>query len=215
MILMRAVDLTWPIRAGMAVFPGDTAPVISDEALYEREGFRQKRLELSTHTGTHVDAPAHLTRDGAALDKLPPESFFGMAAVADVRGRDGHNIEFSELGVSDDALASVDFLLLRTGWDAKFVSDDYFLDYPVLSEEAARKLAGIGLKGIGVDAPSFDPVEGDCPRHKLLLGAGLLLIENLRGLEALPNGPFCLTALPLSVADADGAPARVVAVLEK
>ena len=114
-------------------------------------------------------------------------------------------------------LAAADFLLLYTGWDEKFGAPDYMEGFPVLSEDAARFLTELELKGVGFDAVSADAVDTeDYAVHKILLGAGLVIIENLTGLGKLPAGiPFCLTALPMAIKEADGAPARVMAVLEK
>ena len=114
-------------------------------------------------------------------------------------------------------MAAADFLLLHTGFEDKMGSGAYLKDFPVLSQEAARRLTEAGLKGIGVDAISVDPVESaECPIHKIILGGGMVIMENLRGLCQLPfKVPFCLTALPLALKGADGAPVRVMAVLEK
>ena len=108
-------------------------------------------------------------------------------------------------------------MLLHTGYCDKMGEDGYLEGFPVLSQAAARALAEQELKGIGVDAISVDPVKSaECPVHKTILGNGMVVLENLRGLRQLPfKTPFCLTALPLALKGADGAPARVMAVLEK
>lgn len=214
---MRVIDLGRPIEGSMQVFPGDLPPVIEELKKIEEAGFRAKKITMSSHTGTHIDAPAHMLAGGARLDELPNETFFGFAVIADVSGRRGGEIEMSDLGLTREVLASADFLLLHTGYGDKMGGEGYLKDFPVLSLEAARSLAALDLKGLGVDAISVDPVESaECPVHKIILGGGLIIIENLRGLRRLPfKEPFCLTALPLALKEADGAPARVMAVLEK
>ena len=115
-----------------------------------------------------------------------------------------------------EKLAEADFLLLRTGWEDKFGTEEYLAGFPTLSREAAQYALSLGIRGFGFDTISADSVESEeCPIHKTLLGAGALIIENLRGLDALPAGEtFLLAALPMPLANADGAPARVMAVLE-
>jgi len=107
------------------------------------------------------------------------------------------------------------FLLLQTGWDRLWGDPGYFTGFPVLEPEAARWLAGLpGLTGVGVDAISVDPV-GDArlPTHRELLSRGLLIIENLTGLDRLDGAEVELLCLPLKLAAADGAPARVLAII--
>ena len=197
----------------MQCFPGDMTPEI--ERL-EADGFRTANLSLCTHTGTHMDAPAHLCSESVTLDMMPPETFWGLALLADVRGAAGRGIEISDIAPHADKLAEAGFLILRTGWEEKFGGEEYLTGFPTLSQEAAEYALSLGLRGFGFDTISADSVESEeCPIHKTLLGAGALIIENLRGLGALPAGEtFLLAALPMPLANADGAPARVMAVLE-
>lgn len=197
----------------MQCFPGDMTPAI--ERL-EADGFRTANLSLCTHTGTHMDAPAHLCSESVTLDMMPPETFWGLALLADVRGAAGRGIEISDIAPHADKLAEAGFLILRTGWEEKFGKEEYLAGFPTLSREAAQYALSLGIRGFGFDTISADSVESEeCPIHKTLLGAGALIIENLRGLDALPAGEtFLLAALPMPLANADGAPARVMAVLE-
>ena len=197
----------------MQCFPGDMTPEI--ERL-EADGFRTANLSLCTHAGTHIDAPAHAVSGGLTLDMMPPETFWGLALLADVRHAAGREIEISDLAPHAKKLAEADFLLLRTGWEHKFGTEEYLAGFPTLSPTAARFALALGVRGFGFDTISADRVESEeCPIHKTLLGAGALIIENLRGMDALPAGEtFRLAALPMPLAGADGAPARVMALLE-
>ena len=197
----------------MQCFPGDMTPEI--ERL-EADGFRTANLSLCTHAGTHVDAPAHMSSQSVTLDMMPPETFWGLALLADARGAAGRGIEIADLAPHAEKLAEADFLLLRTGWEEKFGGEEYLTGFPTLSQEAAEYALSLGLRGFGFDTISADAVDSEtCPIHRTLLGAGALIIENLRGLDALPEGEtFLLAALPMPLADAEGAPARVMAVLE-
>ena len=156
-----------------------------------------------------MDAPAHMLKDGATLEDIPVEQFFGRARVMDCRNfGPGSRIEASDLPPLED----IDFLLLATGWEEKWGSPAYFGPFPVLSRAVSEKLAGSGLKGVGVDAMSVDPMDSrEYPVHKVLLGAGMVILENLAGLGPLLGREVELIALPMKYTGADGAPVRVVA----
>lgn len=106
-----------------------------------------------------------------------------------------------------------DFLLIHTGWDKKWKTDDYSGSFPVLSVAAANYLTSLNLKGVGVDAISVDPIDSsEMPVHHALLGAGMILAENLKNLSELPESGFYFSAFPLKIKEADGSPIRAVAI---
>lgn len=210
---MKIVDLTHVISPSMTVYPGTAAPRLSADTTIERDGFRETRLDLASHTGTHMDAPAHLLADGDTLDRLPVARFVGSAVVVDATGP---VLERAALAAREEELLQASFLIVRTGWSRHWGTPAYFDGYPVLSADAARLVASCGLSGVGVDAISVDPVgDRELPVHRVLLGAGLVIVENLTGLEALPSTGFTFQALPLAFADADGAPVRAIALLAR
>lgn len=212
---MKIIDLSRPVSGGMPVFPGDVPPVVTVISTVEKDGFAASLITAGNHTGTHMDAPAHLLPGGETLDKLPGEKFFGLAQVVDAARCIGREIETDDIKASVTDISAVDYILINTGWADKWGCEKYLKDYPVLSEQAARWLAAQDLKGVGVDAASVDKAAGaGCDIHKILLERKILIIENLVNLELLPGKPFCFAALPLPLKDADGAPARVMAVLE-
>jgi kynurenine formamidase len=210
-----AIDLTYPLTPGMPVYPGSPEPEIRTLASYGRDGFREQLLSLCSHTGTHMDAPRHLLAEGKALDQFPIDHFMGTGLCIDASETPDGSIPWSLLQPHEDDLAASDFLVLHTGWGRHWRTPRYFKDFPVLTVEAARRLARMNLKGIGVDAISVDLADTtDYPVHRTLLENDLLIIENLAGLDRLPRGRFGrLVCLPLLLADADGAPARVAALI--
>ena len=107
---MKIIDLSRTITPGMQGFPGDAAPAIERR---EDGGFRTASLSLCSHAGTHVDAPAHLSSQSVTLDMMPPETFWGLALLADVRAAAGRGIEIADLAPHAEKLAEADFLLLR------------------------------------------------------------------------------------------------------
>lgn len=211
--MMQIVDLTQTISPEMPVYPGTEPPVFSIGCSLAVDGFVEKKLTLFSHTGTHMDAPAHLLPGGKTLDQFPAGQFVGPAWCLDFSGHKGAVIEVAELESYQRQLEQVEFCLIRTGWSRYWGNPQYYAGFPVLSVAAAQWLRRLNLKGIGFDAISADPVESqDLPVHRILLGKGLVLIENLTQLDQLPNQQLLFSCLPLKLAEADGSPVRAVAI---
>ena len=210
---MKQIDLTHVIRPGMPVYPGTESPLFEVGSSMEEHGFREKRITMFSHTGTHMDAPAHILPGGKTLDQFPVETFRGRGCVVDVR-EVGAWIEVGHLESLGDAIRGSDFVLLWSGWDDKWGAPEYFEGFPVLTPEAARWLVATELKGVGLDMISVDATGSeDFPVHKILLGAEIVLVENLTGIEALPPSGFEFSCHPLLLEEADGAPVRAVATV--
>lgn len=211
---MTIIDLSHYLHAGMPVYPGTESPVLTESSTIENDNFREKKLTFYSHTGTHLDAPAHIAPGAPTLDQLPLETFYGSAFVFDWSGTDKAIIDLSDLLPHAGEIGEHEFLILFTGWDKHWGDPQYFSGYPVLSERAARWLADLGLKGIGMDSISADPMgASELTIHTILLSAGMVIVENLAHLDALPKAPFMLACFPLKIKDADGSPARVVAMV--
>lgn len=210
---MKIIDLTHALTDDISVFNAQEHPTITVAATKERDGFAQKHLSLYSHNGTHMDAPFHVIDDGVTADRMPVTQFFGKAIAIDCRGVDGREIPMEILEKHEDRLSNSDFVLLNTGWDARWKKTSYVEDFPVLTSEAANYLKQFHLKGVGVDAISVDPVEStQIPVHHILLGAEMILIENLTNLHLLGESEFYFSAFPLKIAAADGSPVRAVAI---
>ncbi|MEG0780627.1 MAG: cyclase family protein, partial [Oscillospiraceae bacterium] len=200
----------------MPMFPGTRPPQFTTIGTMEKNGYRETLLTLSSHTGTHMDAPAHMLADGMRLENCPPDRLFGQAAVVDCTGLTAISAHW--LRAQWSLLRQANYVLLYTGWQEKWDSPDYFTDFPQLDLDAAALLTTLpNLYGVGVDALSVDWMDNvQLERHHILLEAGLLIVENLCNLHLLPvDRLFPLAALPIKVAEGDGAPARVLAILDK
>jgi kynurenine formamidase len=205
---MKLIDLSYPISDGMFRYPGPYHPDVRVEQTgsYERDKCEVRKLTLGTHTGTHVDAPRHFDPKGKTIDKIPLEMLVAEAEVFDVT----HRRPGEEIGLCDlepKRLKEGDIALLRTDWSA-YWGGDFYKNPPRLAVEAAQALLEAGAVALGVDFPLDHDV------HHAVLGRGRLLIENLVNLDQIPSKRCRLFALPLKVEGADGAPARVVAVVE-
>ena len=207
---MRVVDFTHVLRREMPVYPGTPLPELTVASTWERDGFHETHLALHSHTGTHMDAPAHLFPAGATLDALPPARFAGTALVVPCAGA-GAVLHMDLLAPVKDAADRADFLLFHTGWDRLWGRAAYFEGYPVPGEDVVDYLLASGKKGVGLDTVSVDPVgDWDLPIHRRLLSGGLVIVENLTNLAAAGGEPFTFCALPLHYEKADGAPVRAV-----
>lgn len=217
------VDLSHTIRDGMQTFPADWHPRVGIQALgrLSVEGRRSSRITLGTHTGTHLDAPSHFVRDGANVGEVPLDLLVGPCQSVDVSGVPPSS-PISQ-GMLEEAFQGREAgprVVLHFGWSGRFNTESFYRDSPYLTVAAAEWLIANGVRVLGYDTPSPDnPLDDrysscDSPIHKVLLGAQVWLLESLNALDLLPRD-FNLIALPLPVAELDGAPVRCVAVVNQ
>jgi arylformamidase len=204
----RLVDVSVVLAPGLATYPGnpefELQPV---KRIAEGASSNVSRLVLGTHTGTHVDAPRHFYDDRPGVDALPLDLLIGRARVIDLPFRGGiGEQQLAALGLLEDLR-----VLLRTPNSALWRSSTGFhQDYTYLSESGARYLVEQGVKVVGVDYLSVEQFKKPgAPAHHALLGNNVVIIEGLDLSDAEP-GVYEMYCLPLRVAGADGAPARVV-----
>jgi len=214
---MRIIDLTHTVKETMPLYPGTPSPTLDPVYTCEANGFRETRLQLFSHTGTHTDAPAHLFANGSFLEEYSADRFCGTALVIPCRDLNvGEEVSPERILSYGRDAESAEFLLFDFGWDRHWGKKEYFEGYPCLSLEAAAYLAQTKKKGIGFDTLSADPVtDPSLPRHRLLLGGDCLILENLRNLDQVGQKLFLLSALPLKFQGSDGAPTRAVAIVEE
>lgn len=211
---MKIIDLTHTITEDMPVYPGTLPPSLKEANTVEKDGFKETLLSMFSHTGTHVDAPAHLFADKTTLDAFPASHFAGKALVIDCRALgEGDAITVAQLAPYGDKVKEADFLLFCLGWDKKWGTDAYFGDYPCLDDEVMALILAGDYKGIGFDVIGLDPVCYDqLKRHKQLFSSkDIINIENLCHLDECGSDLFDFVCLPLKYENADGAPARAIA----
>ncbi|RZS58797.1 kynurenine formamidase [Microcella putealis] len=210
------IDLSHRIIGGMTVFPGDPVVTVSDAATVAADGFRVSALHLGSHTGTHIDAPAHSIVDGATLEAIPLEQLIAPLVVLDARGHAARASIGPEVLAAAPAIAAGDIVAIMTGWDARF-DDASYLEHPVIDVALADALWAGGVRVLGVDSLNPDPSwPGDdgawhLPVHELWLGRGGVIVENLRSLDRVPASGAEAIILPLKLDGLDGAPVRAVA----
>lgn len=214
---MKVIDLTHVITAQMPVYPGTEPPMLEPANTYEKDGFKETKLSMYTHTGTHMDPPAHLYPGRTTLDRFPPEQFIGKALVIDCRSlREGEPITMEHIARYGEKVDQADFLLFHLGWDKRWGSETYFGDYPCIDDEVLDKILRGSYKGIGFDVIGLDPIaDGNLTRHKKLFKSKEIVnIENLCNLELCGDKLFWFSCFPLKIADSDGSPIRAVAWFE-
>ena len=214
---MRVIDLTHVIESSMPVYPGTEPPVFEPANTYEKDGFRETRISMFTHTGTHMDPPAHLFRNRATLDAFPPDQFIGKALVIDCTSlQEGEPITMEQLLPYGEKVKAADFLLFYLGWDKRWGTGSYFGDYPCVDDAVLDLILGGTYKGIGFDVIGLDPIaDVNLTRHKRLFrDKDIVNIENLCNLGECGAELFWFSCFPLKLADCDGSPIRAVAWFE-
>lgn len=210
---MKVIDLSHTIHSAMPVFPGTEPPMIQEANTIEKDGFAEAKITFYSHTGTHMDAPAHMIARGKSLDEYPIEHFMGPALVMDFTHIQRNEIDLEELRPYEDQIRKVDFVILKTGWSQYWGEDAYFVGFPALSEEAAKWIASFKLKGIGTDAISIDSMESTTFNiHHTFFENHMVIIENIANLDALTSNVFIFSCMPLKTQKADGSPVRAVAI---
>lgn len=197
----------------MPVYPGLSSPSFHDFAQVERDGYAMSEYHLLNHIGTHVDAPSHQIAGGDTLDDIPLERLVTEAVTIDLSGRAPGPIGPGELEPALGDLRAGDWLFVYSGNGRNWGSDAYWTGWSYPDADASRALIDRGIVGIGFDGPSADPVDTETfELHRIWLGAGRMILENLTNLDALPARVQVIVA-PIKVRGANGAPARVLALV--
>jgi kynurenine formamidase len=211
---MRIVDLSHHYEDGMPVFPGLANPTFKPIAKVEQDGYAMSEYHLLNHIGTHVDAPAHQIAGGDTLDAIPLDRLVTSAVTLDVSAREPGPMSLDELTPQLGDVREGDIVFLFSDNGKNWGSDSYWEGWSYPDADAARALIDLGISAIGFDGPSADPVDTQTfDLHRIWLGAGRMIIENATNLDQLPSRAQVVVA-PLKVRDANGAPARIFALLE-
>ncbi len=214
---MKLIDLSHTIVPDMAQWPGDDQPLKIHRISVHGDGnHMSSSLQFGCHIGTHIDGALHFLDGQPGMDALPLEAFTGRALVVDATAAGASAdapalLEPAHLQGRD--LAGVDFVLFHTGWDRFWGQDNYYRHWPSLREDLATLLAGAGLKGVGLDTPSLD-LHGGARAHDICAAAGMINIENLKGMAPLADKVVNFQALPLKLHATEASPVRAVAWLE-
>lgn len=211
------IDLTHEIKNNMPVYPGDPEVELSLALTHKEDHCQVMHLTCSSHTGTHMDAPCHFIVGGKTLVQFPVDRFMGKGVVIDVQPTIEHMALDKECFTPYERyLDEGSFVIIRTGWDRYFAQEKYF-SHPYIGESGAAYLVEKRVSLVGIDTLSVDSTVGATEHaHRILLGADVLLVENLTNLSALrTKSSYFFSFLPLKLSDADGAPIRAVARIDQ
>ncbi len=217
--MTEIVDVSLALYDNMGTFPAPThvETELKDTGTHEEEGMAVSKLKTSTHTGTHIDSPYHFVAEGRKLDEISPDRFIRPAVLLDFSHKEAKGgVTAAELEEKNVSIDEGDIVIIRTDWTDKMEGKSgFFMESPYLEPDAARWLVGKNISGFGLDAGNVEnPDKMDTDKaaeiHKILLGAGLIIIEGLTNLSQIPEGRHEIFALPLKLNDCEGAPARVM-----
>lgn len=211
---MKTIDLSHYIYNDMPVYPGSESVEIQEVSTLSKDGFRESKICIHSHNGTHIDVPGHMFKNGSCIVNIHTDSFIGKGTILDFHKHNTNVITLQDMSIHQKKIEKSDFIIIRTGWSKYWESSLYFSHYPYLNLEAASWLSSFAIKGFGVDAISVDSsISTDFQIHKTLLAKDIIIIENLTNLEMIKNKNFLFSALPLKIKDADGSPVRAIAII--
>jgi arylformamidase len=210
---MKIFDISRPLFNGLAPWPGDTAFHYELKwKMAEGATVNVGAITMGVHNGTHADAPFHFDQGAAKIDQMPLETYFGDAVVIDLTGIFAgdrtRQIAVADLEPAADAIASARRVLLKTGvWPDSTIFPD---SIPVMAADVPPWLGERGVKLVGLDLPSVDPIEAKVlVNHHALAAAGIAIVESL-DLSEISPGTYRFSALPLPISGADAAPVRAI-----
>ena len=180
------------------------------------DGYNLEMLFLSTHTGTHMDAPYHFRQNGLKIHQISPKRLVRSAVVIKIKKSANQNITTHDIKKFEKIhgiLPKHTSIVFATGWSAHLKNKFYFTKCPGLSISAVRYIATKKPNLIGIDTPSIDPGNSKkYPAHHILAKSNTLVVENLVNLDKIPQELFKLVVLPLKIRNASGSPVRAIAI---
>lgn len=219
---MRVIDLSHPFDP--ALFPakhGESAPLdIRPVRTIEANGVNTRDIAFNDHIGTHVDAPLHLVPDGRSIDQLPLDAFYGTAVVLDIPKGPNGGVTVHDLESATPRIERGDIVVICSGWGHKLTEPNYASHHPYLTDAAARWLLDRGVRMVGMDVQSIDLPHSLREKGfrytslRTVLEGGVPAVMNLTNLESILGKRVTLFALPIAFTGSEGAPARVVAILD-
>jgi arylformamidase len=215
---VRLIDLSHVIEDGLITYKGLPAPIICDYLSREASRsiyapgteFQIGKIEMVANTGTYIDCPFHRYADGKDLSQVDLEAFTDLEGIVirvPYTERQAIDVDcFQGKPVQGRAV------LVHTGWDRHWQSEQYFTGHPYLTEAAARYLQEAGARLVGIDSMNIDDTSGNSrPAHSILLRAEILIVEHLCNLAAVPEQGFTFSAIPPKFKGVGTFPVRAMA----
>ena len=215
---MKIVDLTLTVSDKIPTFPGSPQPNFIPWENVKEDGYNLELLFLSTHTGTHMDAPYHFLEKGAKIHEISLKKLVSEAVLIKSKKKGGESItktDIQKFEKKHGKIASFSSVIFYTGWQRNLQKKYYFTKNPGLSVSAAKYLASKKTNLVGIDSPSIDlGKDSKFSVHQIFAKKGMLIVENLANLEKIKSSKFHLVVLPLKLKNATGSPVRAIAFVE-
>ena len=215
---MKILDLTLTISDKIPVFPGSPHPYFVPWEKIKDDSYNLELLFLSTHTGTHMDAPHHFLEKGAKIHEISLEKLVSEAVLIKSKKNGGDSITKTDIQKFEKKHGKIDdfsSVIFYTGWQRNLQKKYYFTKNPGLSVSAAKYLASKKINLVGIDSPSIDlGKDSKFSVHQIFAKKGMLIVENLASLEKIKSSKFNLVILPLKLKNATGSPVRAIAFVE-
>jgi kynurenine formamidase len=206
------VDLTLKISERIKVFPGSPQPAFVPWSSFGAHGYDSEAVFMSTHTGTHMDAPSHFVPGLASIDKIPAGRLVCSAVLVKVPRKANQLVEQQDFEGAE--IRSGDAVVIATGWEKRAAKSNYMSDNPCLSGSAAKYLAKKKINAVAIDGPSIDAGhDSKFTVHNILLPRNILIVENLCNVNKITTNRFTLVMSPLKLGAATGSPARILAII--
>ena len=215
---MKVIDLTLTISEKIPTFPGSPQPNFINWETIEKDGYNLELLFLSSHTGTHMDAPFHFLKKGPKIDQIVTKRLVTEAVLVKIRKGADQAITKNDIEKFERKHGKIDdgsTVVFHTGWQKNLKKQSYFLKNPGLAVSAAKYLVSKKINLVGIDSPSIDL--GKDQRfsvHHVLAKNGVLIVENLANLEKINSEKFYLIVAPLKLKGATGSPVRAIALTD-
>jgi kynurenine formamidase len=209
----KIVDLSVPVTNETPVYPGDPAPNIFPAATISKEGYNVSKLEIGSHTGTHVDAPFHIHSKGSRMDEVPLDEFIGEGVLIDVTNKNPcSGISLKDVHVNLPFLGPGKIALFHTGW-SKYMGTDKYFSHPYVELEVVQEFLKRGIRTFFIDAVNIDPPDGrSFACHEAITGVNGIIGENFTNFDQIDFDKPLILALPLKLTGLDGSPVRAVAI---
>ena len=215
---MKVIDLTLTISNKIPTFPGSPPPAFILWENVKEDGYNLELLFLSSHTGTHMDAPHHFLEKGAKIHEISLKKLVSEAALIKSKKNGGESITKTDVQKFEKKHGKIDgfsSVIFQTGWQRNLQKKYYFTKNPGLSVSAAKYLASKKISLVGIDSPSIDSgADSKFSVHQIFAKKGILIVENLANLDKIKSSKFHLVVLPLKLKNATGSPVRAIAFID-
>ena len=209
---MKVIDLTLTVSEKIPTFPGSPKPHFIEWETIPKNGYNLELLFLSTHTGTHIDAPFHFVKNGKKIHEIKPERLVNEAVLIRIGKNSNRSISKTDIQNFEQKNGKIEngsTVIFHTGWQKNLNKEFYFTENPGLSVSAAKYLVSKKINMVGIDSPSIDlGTDSKFSVHHILAKNNILIVENLANLNKIKSNNFHLITSPLKLKNATGSPIR-------